>query len=153
VELAKLDSRAVVNAAITRTRKNAVRQLVFVVPLVALLVLFPGLDVISWILIVVNALTIGAMGRRIWRLRDSAPAVRALLERPQEIQTIGAWPAKVPAGRLPLMVTVYTRAQDTCSLLLDPGDPAAAHTLVQALTDRSPDAIVSVPLLPAATIK
>jgi hypothetical protein len=153
VELAKVDARAVVDAAITRTRKNAQRQLVFIVPLVLLLVLFPGLDLITWLLIGINAITIGAMGRRIWRLRRSAPAVRALLDAPQEIQTIGAWPANVPAGRLPLMLTVHTRAQDTCSLLLDPKDPAAAHQLVQTLADRSPDAIVSVPLLPAATVK
>lgn len=148
-----VEPRSVIERAIDNTRKHAYKQLAWGGVFGALMIVWPGAPVLTVMALVLDAIVLTVFGRRAWRLRRHGPVVRALLDVPGDVQGVSAWPDKLPANRMPLMLDIHTHEQQECSLLLDPKDPAKTHDLVHALQVRSPDAIVNVPLLPAATTR
>jgi hypothetical protein len=139
--------RRVIEQAIAEARHQTVKQLsIGVIFGVGLPVVF-GFTTAVIIATCLNALTGVLMLRRWARLRPTAPAIVALLDRPENIVEIRGMPDKLPPGKLPMMLVV--RAHDgLCSLFPDKKQPHATIELVRALRVRSPNAIVSVANVP-----
>jgi len=143
----------VIEAAIARTRNNARNQLALGLVVSASFLIWRGSPIFTAVLISLNVLISFMFARRLWRLRRGGPAVQALIERPAEVATIQPWPPKLPPNRMPVMIDVFARTGEQCTLLLDPKQQGSTHALVEALKARSPDATMTVPSLPQAKIQ
>ena len=152
-ERAMSDSQALVVRAIDRTRSNAATQFGIGAVATASFVIWHASLTLTIVFVAVNTLVMFMLGRRWWRLRRNGPAVKALLEQPEVVGTVSAWPRKLPPNRLPLMLDVFTHTGHECSLLLDNKKPQETTALVDALSTRSPDAIIDVPAVPQATLR
>ena len=146
------ESRALVERAIGRTRKNAATQLGIGALVTASFVIWYASPVFTAVFLGMNSLVMYFLGRRWWRLRQSGNAVRALLDDPGQVASVYSWPRKLPPNRAPVMLDVFTHGGEQCTLLLDGKNPQETSALVDALHTRSPDAIVDVPNLPQARL-
>jgi hypothetical protein len=135
---------AKIEGALKRTQNNALGQLGFGVVILASFIIWPSGSLFTAIFIGLNALFSFFFGRRLWRLRRAGPVARALLTAPGDIASIHQWPPKLPDNpkAFPIGLDVRTKDGHVAMLLLDQKDKPDAHTLVAALRERSPDAVV-----------
>ena len=139
-----------VSAAIKRTRNNAIQQLVIGGLVTASFIVWRGHPTLTIIFVALNSLIFFYVARRLWRLRKNGPSMRALLEEPEQIASIYAWPRKLPPDRMPVFLDIFTKNNEQCSLLLDAKKPESTRVLVEALVARSPAAIP--PAIPPARV-
>jgi len=134
---------AIVKRAVDKTRSHAGQQALGMIALTAgLIVMNPHFPIWVIVFIVLNTWVTFVMGRRWLRLRKQGPL---LLTTPDRVTSIAGWPAKLPPGRMPLILEVHTQT-GMCSINIDPKKPAEVAALVDALRTRSPNAPVTVPL-------
>jgi hypothetical protein len=143
-------SPSALTTAIKRTRNNALQQLAIGVLVTASFIIWRGHPTLTIIFVAINILITFIFVRRLWRLRRSGPAMKALLSNPDEIASIHAWPRKLPPERMPVFLDVFTKTNEQCTLLLDAKRPDDTRILVAALMARSPNAIP--PTIPAARV-
>jgi hypothetical protein len=143
--------RSIVEQAIQKTRSHARRQLVIGLVGAAMMVVAWGPRPFVIVLLALNVVISAIVGRRLVRVRQNGPAVRALLDQPERIKQIASWPPKPPPNRMPVFLDIVTIDGATCSLLLDQKHAQSTADLLGALHSRSPDAVLSIPKLPVTT--
>jgi hypothetical protein len=89
-----------------------------------------------------NVVFIAAAARRLWVLRQTGPFVRTLLDAPAQIASVQQLPKKLGPRQRPLMITIATKTNAECALLLDRKRYEDNAALVRHLHERSPDAVI-----------
>jgi hypothetical protein len=85
------------------------------------------------------------VGRRLYRLRRSSPAVIAVLEHPETVVGIHGWPEAAPPGKLPPLIVITTKDGAKCAL---PVDDRHVLEVAAALRLRSPEAMFGIGNVP-----
>jgi hypothetical protein len=143
LELLELDPNGFDKVVVGKERfdiprgKDAWKQQLMGVGFTALWLVVLKMSTFAMIILGVNILIAFILGRRIYRLRPSSPAVQALLTAPERIASVTGFPANVPAHQVPVFLDVRTQDGHVCTLIQEPKNKQPTIDLVSALHQRS----------------